>query len=109
MTHFLILFYFLVQNTVLKQCTLTLHRSFFTQICVVSLLVVIIRILFSLDQCIIHLKTMYSLEYHNSCLSNICRICGQRAQTFADIRKENPQLCVKTVKIKVTYFMELML
>ena len=48
----------------------------------------IIRILFSLDQCIIHLKTMYSLEYHNSCLSNMHRICGQRAQTFADIRKK---------------------
>ena len=75
MTHFLILFCFVVQNTVLKQCTLTLDRSFFTQICVVSLLVVTIRILFSLDHCIIiHLKTMYSLECHNSCLSNMCRI-----------------------------------
>ena len=95
MSHSLILFCFLVQNPVLKQCTLTLDTSFFTQICVVSLLVVIIRILFRLDHCIKHLKiTIYSLEYHNSCLSNMCRICGQRAQTFAQIRKKNsPVLC----------------
>ena len=52
---------------------------------------------------------MYSLAYHNSCLSNICRICGQRAQTFAQIRKKNPQLCVKTIRMKFTSFMELML
>ena len=37
---------------------------------------------------------MYSLEYHNSCLSNMCRICGQRAQTFAQIRKKiSPVMC----------------
>ena len=37
---------------------------------------------------------MYSLEYHNSCLSNMCRMCGQRAQTFAQMRKKNsPVMC----------------
>ena len=36
----------------------------------------------------------FTLEYHRSCLKNSCRICGNRAQTFAEITEgKKPHFC----------------
>ena len=36
----------------------------------------------------------FTLEYHQSCLKNCCRICGNRAETFSEIAEgKKPHFC----------------
>ena len=46
----------------------------------------------------------FTLEYHQSCLKNSCRICGNRAQTFAEIAEgKKPHFCDQH-KDKIYFF-----
>ena len=39
----------------------------------------------------------FTMEYHRCCLENMCRICGNRAQTAKEIHtKVAPKLCIKS-------------
>ena len=46
----------------------------------------------------------FTLEYHQSCLKNSCRISGNRAQAFAEIDEGKKSTFVISIKIKYIYF-----
>ena len=46
----------------------------------------------------------FTLEYHQSCLKNCCRICGNRAHTFSEIAEaKKPHFLISTW-IKFIFF-----